>query len=190
MTWMKKLFGREEPAGGNGPQAAPGAMGFEDVERVNLSQAVTRETQRHLRAAGQTGNEGLVVWSGVQDGTTFNIRTVTAPRQRGIQSEDGVCVIVDGDVLHGLNVATFKRGERLFAQVHSHPGRAYHSPMDDQYAIITAPGGLSLVVPDFAVRPFAVADCAVYRLARSGKWTEVSSRLAALLIRIAKDPSP
>lgn len=155
-----------------------------------LPGALAEETQRSLRAAGLGGNEGLVVWSGVQAGSMFHVRTATMPRQRGIRTADGVCVVVDGDVLHQLNVDTFKRGERLFAQVHSHPGRAYHSTMDDQYAVITAPGGLSLVVPDFAVRPFRVAECAVYRLAQDGRWKEVDCRRAAELISMADDRTP
>ncbi len=149
-----------------------------------ISRALADETQKNLRAAGRTGNEGMVIWSGQQEGQTFEVRTVTVPRQRGIRSAEGVCVVVDGEALHEVNVATYMRGERLFAQIHTHPGRAYHSEMDDRYAIVTAPGGLSLVVPDFAVREFEVDDCAVYRLSSAARWEEVRSRDAAKLIRV------
>ena len=161
------------------------ASGLEAIERVVVPASIAEATQQSLRSAGHAGNEGLVVWSGTQDGTTFNVRTVTAPTQRGIQSADGVCVVVDGDGLHQLNVATFRRGERMFAQVHSHPGRAYHSPMDDRYAVITSPGGLSLVVPDFAVRPFSLAECAIFRLTTTGVWKEVSRKEAGTLIMMS-----
>ena len=161
--------------------------GLETVERVVIPSVLAEETQRNLRTAGLDGNEGLVVWSGVQDGSLFHIRTATVPMQRGIRTAEGVCVVVDGDALHQLNVDTFKRGERLFAQVHSHPGRAYHSAMDDQYAVITSPGGLSFVVPDFAVRPFRVAECAVYQLARGGRWREIDRNRAGELISISND---
>jgi hypothetical protein len=164
--------------------------GLDAVARVVLPIAIAEETQRSLRAAGLVGNEGLVVWSGVQDGSMFHILTATVPRQRGIRTAEGVCVVVDGDALHQLNVDTFKRGERLFAQVHSHPGRAYHSAMDDQYAVITSPGGLSLVVPDFAVRPFRVAECAVYQLARGGRWREIDKSRAGAFISITNDHIP
>jgi proteasome lid subunit RPN8/RPN11 len=95
--------------------------------------------------------------------------------------------MLDGDALHLLNVFLHKRGERLFAQVHSHPGRAYHSPMDDRFAVVTAAGGLSLVVPDFAVRRFSVADCAVYRLTRAGRWAEVPRRRAEALVSVVEE---
>lgn len=45
--------------------------GLEAVQRVLLPQSCADATQAHLRTAGQNGNEGLVVWSGVQDGDTF-----------------------------------------------------------------------------------------------------------------------
>lgn len=182
MTWLGKLLGGPSaPTGGPGP-----ATGFQAVERVVLPSRVAEVTQDGLRAAGRDGNEGLAVWTGVQEGSAFLVRTVVVPRQSGIRTADGVCVVVGGDELHRLNVETFRRGERLFAQVHSHPGRAYHSDMDDRYAVVTSPGGLSLVVPDFAVRPFSVAECAVYRLAADGRWREVPPRQVAGLISLGE----
>jgi hypothetical protein len=151
---------------------------------------MTDRTQHNLREAGRTGNEGMVLWSGVQEGDTFEILTVTMPTQRGIRSAEGVCVVIDGDALHQFNVETYKRGERLFAQLHTHPGCAYHSEMDDRYAVVTAPGGLSLVVPDFAVRDFDISDCAVYRLSSSGSWKKVEKRDAAALVSIRKELEP
>jgi len=184
VTLLHRLFG------GKDPLPVVGRTGLEAVDRVLLPQSCADATQNHLRAAGRTGNEGLAVWSGVQEGSTFRVLTVTAPRQRAVKSEQGVCVVLDGDALHGLNVSLHKAGERLFAQIHSHPGRAYHSPMDDEYAVVTAAGGLSIVVPDFAVRPFSVGDCAIYRLTRSGKWSEVPKRRAKALICVVKDQNP
>ena len=163
---------------------------LQGVSQVLIPKSLADKTQVNLRAAGLTGNEGMVLWSGVQKGATFEVLNITIPRQRGIRSSEGVCVVVDGDALHELNIATYKRGERLFAQVHTHPGRAYHSEMDNQYAIITAPGGLSLVVPDFAVRDFSVGDCAVYRLSSSGRWHEVRKRDAVSLIQVFEDKAP
>ena len=36
------------------------------------------------------------------------------------------------------------------AQVHSHPGEAFHSPADDRWAIPRQVGALSIVLPFFA----------------------------------------
>jgi len=168
------------------PDAASDAnvTGLAAVTRVLVPQALAETTQAHLRKAGNSGNEGLVVWSGVQEGNTFRVRTVTSPEQNPIRTSSGVCVVIEGPALHRLNVWLHKNGERLIAQVHSHPTGAFHSSMDDEYAVVTAPGSLSLVVPDFAARPFAVADCAVFRLTAQGRWVEVGSAAARRLITL------
>ena len=54
-------------------------------------------------------------------------------------------------------------------------------------SIVTAVGGLSLVVPDFAVRSFSVKECAVYRLTQDGRWAEVNARQATTLICVVED---
>lgn len=112
------------------------------------------------------------------------VRTVTAPEQRAIRTGGGVCVVLEGAALHRLNVWLHKNGERLIAQVHSHPTEAFHSSMDDDYAVVTAAGSLSLVVPDFASRPFSVSDCAVFRLTANGTWAAVPGKRAASLISL------
>jgi hypothetical protein len=63
----------------------------------------------------------------------------------------------------------------LLAQIHSHPAEAYHSDTDDAFPIATAAGSLSLVIPDFAARPFALPECAVYRLSATGVWEKLSA---------------
>mgnify|MGYP001554367127 CR=1 FL=1 len=67
----------------------------------------------------------------------------------------------------------YRNSLELVAQVHTHPGAAYHSKTDDQYAIATTIGSFSIVVPTFAARNFAVSECAVYRLDAQGQWLEV-----------------
>jgi hypothetical protein len=81
-----------------------------------------------------------------------------------------VCVVVDGDELHRINVHLFKSKLRLIAQIHSHPTEAFHSDTDDAYAIATTIGCFSLVVPDFARDNFSFDKCATYRLSELGRW--------------------
>ncbi len=73
------------------------------------------------------------------------------------------------------------RGARLkiAAQVHSHPGDAFHSEVDDEWAIIRHVGALSLVLPRFAfdtnVSNFA-AETASYRLSPANEWLPVATQ--------------
>ena len=63
----------------------------------------------------------------------------------------------------------------LPAQVHSHPGDAYHSEADDADPIVATLGGVSIVVPDFASGPVSPSTWAVYRLVPSEGWVELTA---------------
>jgi proteasome lid subunit RPN8/RPN11 len=132
------------------------------------------QTQHVLRAYGEHGCEGLVLWVGTVEEKSAAITRVVVPEQNSIKSESGVGYFVEQPALFRLS--QFLRDEklRLIAQVHSHPTDAYHSDTDDRYAIVTEEGGFSLVVPDFARRPMTLDECAIYRLMR-GSWIELST---------------
>jgi hypothetical protein len=100
---------------------------------------------------------------------------------------NGVCVVIEGTALAKLNAYLYKKQLKLIAQVHSHPGAAYHSAMDDEYAVATKVGCLSLVVPDFATQPFSLRECAVYRLSKAGRWTKLSNRKKCKLIQVSEE---
>lgn len=162
------------------------------VEVLAVPAPLAGETQRHLQATGRRGLEGMALWAGSVDGTTARITEVIIPRQEGHRTEHGLAVSVEGDELHRINVHLYKTRQKLLAQVHSHPTEAYHSRMDDRYAIATALGSFSIVVPDFATGPFAILEFATYRLLkgkwpwdRKPRWRAVDAKAAAQIIRIS-----
>lgn len=73
--------------------------------------------------------------------------------------------------------AELRRGRLMVAaQVHSHPGEAFHSLADDRWAIVRHEGALSLVVPDFAAhtRLENFLDLTkVFRFSAAAEWLEV-----------------
>jgi len=85
-----------------------------------------------------------------------------------------------------MNVILHKHGWNLIAQVHSHPGEAYHSDTDDDLAVINQLGGLSIVVPDFAREDFSLETAAVYRRVPDNAWLELSPVEAKSLIEIIR----
>lgn len=160
---------------------------FTEIEKVSVPKSLVDETQEFLRKVGKHGREGMVLWVGKADGNHFDVTTMLVPRQRGLKTQDGVCVVVDGDEMHRINLELYKTGLQLIAQIHSHPHDAYHSETDDEYALTTTEGTLSLVIPDFAVRSFDLEECAVYRLSKAGNWELVSPRRAKSLLSIEGD---
>jgi hypothetical protein len=114
----------------------------------------------------------------------FEVDQAVIPAQRHIRTADGVCVMTGAEELHRLNVWLYRNGLTLIAQIHSHPGRAYHSSTDDEFAVATTVGCFSLVVPDFATGPFEIERLASYRLDAAGNWCEVPPSRAAQTIVI------
>ncbi|APT34592.1 Y4jG [Methylobacterium phyllosphaerae] len=158
--------------------------GLAAVRAITLPRACADAAQEHMRSVGRAGHEGLALWVGRQDGDRFAVEQTWVPSQRHVRTDDGVCVCIGPDELHRINVRLHREKLTLLGQVHSHPGRAYHSDTDDAFAIATAIGNLSLVVPDYAARPFALADTAAYRLDARARWARVPAGALTRLITI------
>ena len=154
-----------------------------DVAIFVVSRDVVRYTERRLRDSGAKGFERFVFWSGViGEDDRFLVRAAHVPCQTATRSRAGLMVRVEGEALHGLNVWLYEHEQLLGAQVHAHPADAYHSDTDDTFPIVTALGGLSLVVPNFC-RGDLLSGSAAYRLTPEG-WVE-SRRPPRDLIEIA-----
>jgi hypothetical protein len=151
------------------------------ITRYIVPADIAAGTDAQLRAAGRQGNECFVLWSGVADGDTFVVRTLHVPEQTAYRLRTGLCVRVEGDALHRLNVWLYEHGEQLAIQVHAHPTDAFHSETDDTYPMVTARGGLSIVVPDFAAGGVQGPGVAAFRLSMHG-WDELDFTAAARLI--------
>jgi hypothetical protein len=68
------------------------------------------------------------------------------------------------------------------AQVHTHPSCAFHSAADDEWPIVSQPGFLSLVIPDFATGAASLEGAWVGRLEADGRWLECSSASEVLAL--------
>ncbi len=142
--------------------------------RLVVDRDVVVATWRVLTHFGEMGYEGLALWIGdVADGAA-KVTDVLVPEQVPIRDEEGVGYFVPSETLAKLNRELYVRRIRLLAQVHSHPGEAYHSPTDNRYAIVTEEGGFSVVVPSFGRHP-PFEECAIYRLER-GRWADQTAR--------------
>jgi proteasome lid subunit RPN8/RPN11 len=145
------------------------------ITKVHVPSALISQTVNSLCSYGEHGCEGLVFWLGRVEDATCYVEKVLTPPQQSLKSEDGVGYFITSETLLNLNKFLASSGLRLIAQVHSHPGTAYHSAADDRYCIVTVEGGLSLVVPNFGFGPTNLHCWAIYRLSQ-GRWEELSSR--------------
>jgi proteasome lid subunit RPN8/RPN11 len=156
---------------------------LDNIQRIIIEPGVIMTTLRVLQDFGVHGCEGLVLWVGEVTEALARITRAVVPNQNPIKSEGGVGYFVNSDTLFELNRKLDDTGLRLIAQVHSHPSEAYHSNADDRYAIVTANGGLSLVVPDFGKAPPDPTLWAVYRLS-NGCWSELNIDQARSLLYV------
>lgn len=154
------------------------------MERLVVPRRFADAAQAHMRSVGLSGNEGFALWLGHRDGVRFDVDETLIPQQQGRRVGRGVCVTVDGDELFRINRYLYDTGRQLIAQLHSHPTEAYHSETDDTFPIATTAGAFSIVVPDFAVRPFALHDCAVYRLVPDQGWLELPLSAVRRVIQV------
>ena len=143
-------------------------MAFVDLEMFDqfaLKRSVYDQTIRYLRGAGHYGVECIVVWAGAPVDDYFVIDTVYCPRQ----SASAVGAHVESEHVDEMYEHMYRNGRIAVAQVHSHPGEAFHSETDDDVSIVARLGALSLVVPEFAFDDAAdIKHWAGFRLDNSG----------------------
>lgn len=161
-------------------------IGFDDIRSIEVPGQLVQHTINHLRNVGRRGFEGIALWAGMREYEHFYVTHSITPAQKLIHNSGHVCVSVGAEELHRLNVWLYENKRMLIAQIHSHPGEAYHSDTDDEFPIATVVGSLSLVVPDFGRNPFSLENCAVYRLNNRARWNELSLKEIYELIKITE----
>jgi proteasome lid subunit RPN8/RPN11 len=125
-----------------------------------------------LLDAGAREQECVVLWLGKRNASAFDVLRCYRPIQ--IAKADQFYIPPEGMTA----LQTEMRSERLMvaAQVHSHPGRAFHSQADDAWAIVRHEGALSLVVPRFAsdttIENFLI-QTKVFQFSSRATWDEV-----------------
>ena len=183
IAWLRERLGRSLPEpeyadddGGRTqlvrPYVSPGndrrtrgISGF--IEKFYVPTAVLRETQRFIEEHGAERTEAYVFWAGaVADGEAY-ITTCVYPTANA--RHGGVKVSLRK--MTEINLELRDRDQLVLAQVHSHPGVARHSPVDEEKAVSFHEGFVSIVVPDFGETPvYDLRDCGVYVYTASDGW--------------------
>lgn len=148
--------------------------------------ALVAQTLESLRAAGQRGTEGVVLWlakRSLVDGAVI-VETFVPEYTARV------------DVFHippsGMSamMAHLRTGKlALAAQVHSHPAHAFHSKADDAWAIVRHEGALSIVVPYFAAGVTAenfLEVSATFRLSADDCWLPVMPQELPLHLELSR----
>lgn len=137
--------------------------------RLQLPAALLDETFAALRHCGAGRRECQVLWVG----PWARPETLTAlvhPQH----TASAVGFQMDEAWLNRfwLDLAARDLGVRV--QIHTHPGAAYHSSIDDAFPLIRTPGFLSLVIPQFAQGAAGFDGAYLTRIEADGSWREQS----------------
>lgn len=144
------------------------------LSHYSLPAEVLAATRSMLRERGELGVEAVVLWIGrALSDEHAEIIAPVRPGQVAYRGPEGCAVEVPPDALSEI-ISMLPEGAFVLARVHTHPGRAYHSPVDDTNMLIAHNGAISIVVPDFARDPMDLARCSVNELRRDG-WRELSA---------------
>ena len=152
------------------------------MQRFIVSRKILRDTERGLKPFNDSDVEGRILWYGkYESATVFRFTSATVPNQECSYMD----TVVEHDEILRQNVMAIERGEELGAQVHTHPGPAYHSSIDNKQPIIREIGGLSIVIPDFSALPLNDLDhCATFRITPQGWCGPLNPETLARLISI------
>jgi hypothetical protein len=153
------------------------------IERLALPRGVADATIEHFHRRGAEGHEGFILWPGIVNGR--GLAVVTTAWIPAAQTHEGFArTHTEGMV--AFVQAVHEEGWALLAQVHTHPGDAFHSPIDDRYPASGRDGFLSIVIPSFG-RGFELdrPNWAVYEL-EGGRWRAWSAEEARARIRIMR----
>jgi hypothetical protein len=147
--------------------------GGEDLLR--LANDIVSTTFRWLRDCGRGKCECVVYWTGPvgEDVVDRVEHPIHEHSVFGYEVEDNWLT----EVWRQLVAA--KR--TIKAQIHSHPREAFHSPTDDQWPIVSQPGFLSIVIPDFGTGEPSLNRAWVGRLRADGKWQRLASAGEAII---------
>lgn len=143
------------------------------MTKLTCTHDLIEETLAILRRSGSIGSEGIALWLAKRTADDdVGVAEVVEPLHRA--AVDFFHIPPEG--MTALMAHLRKSRLRLVAQVHSHPGKAFHSKADDEWAIVRHEGALSLVIPDFAHRTTTATflkDAAIFRLSSADKWEPV-----------------
>ena len=145
-----------------------------------LRPSLLEDTQALMKKSSNRGREAYCVWVGqLRQGRGVIEEVWPVAANAGVAHAH---VSLDDVLALGDRVAS--RGWFIFAQVHTHPGSAFHSPVDDHHPLSNKPGFISVVVPNFGTDP-AGFGWAWFVLAGAGRWRQLSDKeVARFFVRV------
>jgi proteasome lid subunit RPN8/RPN11 len=160
LNWLKRVLGLKPKNIAITPRP-PKLLVTADMLDDLMAALIRSQRERH---------EGIAYLLGRTDGAVTLAVGVFAP---DAQTTPGSFHVPTRAMVSCMQAAT-RLELQVVAQVHTHPGQAYHSDGDVEGAKIRYPGYVSLVLPDYGRHLPTLAGAAVYLWQKAHGWTELS----------------
>jgi proteasome lid subunit RPN8/RPN11 len=131
---------------------------------LRLASDVVQKTFATLRECGCGDCECVVYWIGPSEADVVNGVEHPIHRRSPFGYEINDRWLMD----FWKRLAASKHSVK--AQVHTHPGEAFHSATDDNWPIVSQEGFHSIVIPDFATGEISLRNAWIGRLRGDGVW--------------------
>ena len=151
---------------------------------LRCSHQIVEATLASLQEAGERGHEGIVLW--LADRANPNV-VVEAYVPRHVARADRFWMSSEAMNATMDHLRSTRRA--VAAQVHSHPGLAFHSQVDDAYALPQHAGAFSIVVPFFGAGTTSTnfEQCSAFFVrSLEGKWEPMGLPDAQYQLEIEK----
>jgi proteasome lid subunit RPN8/RPN11 len=137
-------------------------------ERLRVAGDLLPATFRVLQDCGRGECECAAYWTGPSGGNAVDAL------EHPTHSRSPFGYQIDDDWLTNFwrQLAVAKRSVK--AQVHTHPGGAFHSTTDDRWPIVSQTGFISIVLPSFATGRPSLDDAWVGVMLQDGSWEQQS----------------
>jgi hypothetical protein len=145
-------------------------------ERLKVAGDVLPATFKFLRDCGRGECECAVYWTGPStDGAVDDV-------EHPVHARSALGYEVESSWLTDFwkRLAAAKRSVK--AQIHTHPGEAFHSASDDCWPIVSQAGFISIVLPNFAIGPPSLENAWVGVILRDGHWKRLASASEVLVM--------
>jgi hypothetical protein len=137
---------------------------------------------------GREGNEGIALWLGRRTGGIATITHVVCLRGADVEREPDYLRVGSG-TLNAVADLAIEHGVSLIGQIHSHgPHHGVNlSPTDRRYGV-AVPHFLSVVAPDYALRPDTkIEECGVHVFEAGAGYRRFEAHECAVRLQITDD---
>ena len=162
---------------------------FSPIDTWRIPQSALEESCREMARDGVVGNEGVALWLGQRRDGRAEVSHLVVLRGPGVVKRPDF-LLIRPHLLNEVTDLAMDLGVVLVGQIHSH-GPLYGTDLSyaDHNFGITVPYFLSLVAPDFALRPqMPFEDCGVHVFEPGHGFRRLSAEEVGARIRVVSSP--